>query len=192
MVAMDVDRPREVADRFCQFPGSLLRNAIVSVRQVDVAEAIFVGQLPIRFGTIDTDHRLHTQIDKLLERRIAGRQTAGNHPVMQPPRIGQMLGDDFFGCRPRSIGSVHDRTGRLNGPMRRPRPGRRRGREAASELRHPQYKRQPDRDSAEAHVPGHGELLETETVAALAMLSAPAQSSLGRALTIVDIDQTPA
>ena len=45
VMAVDVDRPRQIADRFGQLVTPLFRHAVVAMRQVNIAQAVLFGQL---------------------------------------------------------------------------------------------------------------------------------------------------
>src|SRR5262245_56986887 len=60
MMTMNVDLTGQVAHRDCEFLGSLFWDAIVSVRQMHIAQSILFSRGEIRLRAVYADDRLDT------------------------------------------------------------------------------------------------------------------------------------
>src|SRR5262245_23858506 len=73
VMTVHIDRPGHFVDGLGDRLALILTHAVVADGDVDIAHPIFVGQLDIRLGAVNTDDRLHTQLPKRRERGLVVR-----------------------------------------------------------------------------------------------------------------------
>ena len=90
MMAVDVNLALEIADCFCQFLGSFLRNAIVPERKMNVSQTVFLRDGDVRLSTVHTDNCFDTELIQIQKRLFALRLPTGNHPGVNLNCVGKM------------------------------------------------------------------------------------------------------
>ena len=95
VVAVNVDRARQLAHRFGEFDETVRRDTIVTVRQVDVPQPIFFRELDIGCRTIHTHNCANTKLLKLAKSRFASWLAAGDDFVGKLVRVGKDGAFDF-------------------------------------------------------------------------------------------------
>ena len=95
VVAVHVKWPVEFANCFGQLDRALLGHAVITMRKVNVSQAIPGRGLDSRDRAIDTDHRPYSQRLELGKACLTvGLAPADDHAI-HSNSVGQMLGGEF-------------------------------------------------------------------------------------------------
>jgi len=111
VMAVDVDRTRQISHRLGQFPRALFGNAVVTMRQVDVTHAVALRRFHVGLRAVDADHCLDAEFFQLDESLLAIGLYAGNDSFMQTVGIRKVRPLDT--CRRFYGGDLRRRRSRL-------------------------------------------------------------------------------
>lgn len=103
VMAVNVNRAFELLDRFGQLADSVLGDAIVTMRHVDVSKTKLFGELHVGRGTVDTDESFHAERLQLLESRRTVGQSPRDDLGVDAIRIWKMVDREFFSRRNWSV-----------------------------------------------------------------------------------------
>lgn len=77
-------------DGFAEFFRALVRNAVVAMREVDVVEIVFLGELDVGSCAIDANDGFDAEIGEFLESGFAIREAAGDDFRMDAVGVGEV------------------------------------------------------------------------------------------------------
>ena len=86
-MTVQIDRTLQVTHCFGQFFQATLRNTIVAMWQMHVAEAVFGGCRDSWFRTVDANDGSNAELVEFCERRFAARRTARNNILVNTYRV---------------------------------------------------------------------------------------------------------
>ena len=101
VVTMNVNWARKVVDGLGQFQQSFIGNAVVSVRQMDVAQPVLLSQWDVRFRAVDANHGFDAQLLERLKRglalRLKGDRAGGDADIAAAIKADPRLAEDYKG-----------------------------------------------------------------------------------------------